>query len=298
VSLRVLQFGATGQVARIAAALAASRGVTLTALSRAEADLCDPAAVRRAIETADVDLVLNCAAFTAVDAAETAEDEAHAVNAEAPRAMAQACRARNLPFVHLSTDYVFDGAAQAPYREQDAPNPVNAYGRSKHAGEVAVLETWPRSLIVRPSWVFSPGGSTFLSSLFRRLDQAEPLRMVDDQFSRPTAAHDLAAFLLDVAPRLVAAPEGDPLWGLLHYAGEGSTTPCRFAREVFARAGRGPAVEPAPAAAFPTRAPRPVRSVLDTARLQALFGVTPRPWPQAVRGYLAGVGSGEQGGER
>ena len=288
-SLRVLQFGAAGQVARIAAAMAASRGVTLTALSRAEADLRDPAAVRRAIEIADADLVLNCAAFTAVDAAETAKDEVHAVNAEAPRAMAQACRARDLPFVHLSTDYVFDGAAQAPYREDHAPNPVNAYGRSKRAGEVAVLETWPRSLIVRSSWVFSPGGSTFLSSLFRRLDQAEPLRMVDDQFSRPTPAHDLAGFLLDIAPRLVAAPEGDPLWGPLHYAGEGATTPCRFAREVFARAGRGPAVEPAPASAFPTRAPRPIRSVLDTTRLETVFGVTPGHWEAAVGRYLAAL---------
>lgn len=287
-TLRVLQFGATGQIGRALLETAAARGVAVSALSRADADLRDPEAVRRAVlDAGPVDLVVNAAAFTRVDDAEAAEVEAFAVNAEAPRAMAEACARRDLPLVHFSTDYVFDGEKGAPYAETDAPRPLNAYGRSKLAGERAVLATWPRALVVRVSWVFSPWGANFFSWILAQVDRREPLRVVEDQIGRATSALDAAAFVLDVAPRLAAAPAGAPVFGLLHFANQGTVSRKAFAEELFAMAGGGPRVEGVASAAFPAAAVRPLRSELGTGRLEREFAAAPRPWREAAREVLA-----------
>lgn len=287
-SLRVLQFGATGQVGRALLETAAARGVDVVALSRARVDLGDPQAVRRAVlEAGPVDLVVNAAAFTRVDDAEGAVAEAFAVNAEAPRAMAEACARRDLPLVHFSTDYVFDGEKGAPYDETDAPRPLNAYGRSKLAGEQAVLETWGRALVVRVSWVFSPWGANFFSWLLNQTERREPLRVVDDQVGRATSALDAAGFVLDAAPRLSGARAGDGAFGLVHFANAGTLSRKAFAEELFRLAGSGPPVTGVSSAAFPAAAVRPLRSELGTGRLELEFGVSPRPWREAALDVLA-----------
>jgi len=283
--MRILQFGRTGQVAT--AVQAAARGdhegrIEVIALSRADCDLKDPAAVRAAILGAGCDLVLNTAAFTQVDLAETQPDEAFAVNATAPGAMAAACAELDLPFVHLSTDAVFDGLTDRAYVETDAAWPINVYGRSKLAGERAAL-AHPRSTVLRVSWVFSRYGRNYVSFMLRLARERDTLKVVADQFGTPTDGEALAAFLVHTAPRWAAAPAGDPAFGLFHFANAGETSRLDFAKAAIARDSLARArVEPTTQAAFHEPAPRPPRSPLDTGKLQRVFGFAPEPWRVAV----------------
>jgi dTDP-4-dehydrorhamnose reductase len=280
--IRILQFGATGQVARCVLAAAEGR-VRVTALSRADCDLSDSAAIEAAIAAADCDLVLNCAAFTAVDAAESDPQAAMAVNVDAPAAMARACAARGLPLIHLSTDYVFDGAKGAPYVETDPATPLaSVYAQSKLTGEAAVL-AYAKGVVFRIAWVFSPLGRNFVTVMMRLARERDEVRIVADQTSTPTSAVDLADFLVRTAPRWAAAAEGDTAFGLFHFANAGVAT--RFelasgaiARDPQARAG----LTPVPMTAFPEPAPRPAYSALDTTKLSRVFGEHPRPWREAV----------------
>lgn len=279
--MRILQFGRTGQVATAVQA-AAREGLKVVALSRAECDLEDADAIRKAVQTSDCDLVLNTAAFTQVDPAESRPDEAFAVNAVAPGVMAEVCAARDLPFVHLSTDAVFDGLTDRPYAETDAANPINVYGRSKLAGEQAVLKH-PRAVVLRISWVFSRYGRNYVSFMLRLAREREVLKVVADQFGTPTDGEALAAFLIDTAPRWAAAPAGDPTFGLFHFANAGETSRFEFAKAAIARDPLTTArLEPTTQAAFAEPAPRPPRSPLDTAKLRRVFGFEPEPWRPAV----------------
>lgn len=279
--MRILQFGRTGQVAT-AVQVAARGRAELFALSRADCDLEDPAAVRATILAADCDLVLNTAAFTQVDAAEARPDEAFAVNATAPGVMAAACAERDLPFVHLSTDAVFDGRTDRPYVETDEARPINVYGRSKLAGERAVFAS-PRSVVLRVSWVFSPYGRNYVSFMLRLAREREVLRIVADQFGAPTDGEALAGFLIDTAPRWVASPAGDEAFGLFHFANHGETSRFAFAKAAIDRDPQARArIEPTTQAAFAEPAPRPPRSPLDTGKLRRVFGFQPEPWRVAV----------------
>lgn len=281
--MRILQFGRTGQVATAVQAAALQDGeVEVIALSRADCDLKDPRAVRAAILAADCDLVLNTAAFTQVDLAEARPDEAFAVNATAPGAIAAACAERDLPFVHLSTDAVFDGLTDRAYVETDEARPINVYGRSKLASEQAVLAQ-PCGVVLRISWVFSRYGRNYVSFMLRLARERETLRVVTDQFGTPTDGEALAAFLLDTAPRWAAAPAGDPAFGLFHFANAGETSRFDFAKAAIDRDPLARArVEPTTQAAFAEPAPRPPRSPLDTGKLQRVFGFAPEPWRAAV----------------
>lgn len=296
-SLRVLQFGATGALSRELTARAEQKGVTLKALSRAEVDLADPAAVRRAIEAEPaVDLVINAAAYTAVDKAESEPEAAYAVNAYAPAAMASACRARGAALVHVSTDMVFSGSKSGAYVEDDAVGPLHVYGASKLAGEEAVLARCDRAVVLRVSWLFSIYGQNFLQAMLRLAKTQPLLKVVDDQFARPTASADVAAFLLDVAPRLAAAPAGAPEWGRLHYANAGVVNRFEMARAIFELAWPDeplPAMEPAPTSAFNMPARRALNAVLGTARLETLFGHSPRPWRTALAEVVAQLRAAE-----
>lgn len=279
--MKILQFGRTGQVA--AAVQAAVRdGVEVVARSRAECDLENVSQIRRAIEAADCDLVLNTAAFTQVDPAESRSDEAFAVNATAPGVMAEACAARGLPFVHLSTDAVFDGVTDRPYVESDEARPLNVYGRSKLAGEQAVL-VHPRTVVLRVSWVFSRYGRNYVSFMLRLARERDVLKVVADQFGTPTDGEALAAFLVATAPRWAAAPSGDPAFGLFHFANAGETSRFDFAKTAIDRDPLARArIEPTTQAAFAEPAPRPPRSPLDTAKLREVFDFEPEPWRAAV----------------
>jgi dTDP-4-dehydrorhamnose reductase len=279
--MKILQFGRTGRVATAVQAAANGR-VEVIALSRGDCHLENPEAVRVAILTTDCDLVLNTAAFTHVDPAEARPDEAFAVNATAPGAMAAACAERGLPFVHLSTDAVFDGLTDRPYIETDEARPLNVYGRSKLAGEQAVL-AHPRAVVLRISWVFSRYGRNYVSFMLRLAREREALKIVADQFGTPTDGEALAEFLIATAPRWGAASAGDPAFGLFHYANAGETNRFDFAKAAIDRDPLARArLEPTTRAAFAEPAPRPPRSPLDTGKLQAAFGLAPEPWRPAV----------------
>ena len=283
-TVRILQFGTTGQLARELIAQAKDFDVAITALSRAEADFSDPQAAARAVLAHDADLVVIAAAYTAVDRAETERELAQAVNAETPGAIAAACDAGGRALVSVSTDYVFAGDKGAPYTEEDATAPPNVYGASKLAGERLIAETCPRSLVIRTSWVVSSHGKNFIKTMLRLAAEGRPIRVVDDQFGRPTAARDLARFILGQAPRLAEAKAGDRAFGLVNFANAGEVSWKEFAKGVFdlALGPDAPAVTGIPTSDFPTPARRPQRGALDTTKLEAVFGVAPRPWREAV----------------
>lgn len=280
-TLKVLQFGATGQVGQALVA-AAGDAVELTVLSRAEVDLANPAAIRAAILAADCDLVWNAAAFTLVDRAEAEPDAAFAVNATAPGAMAAACAGRGLPFVHLSTDSVFDGRTDRPYVEADAAEPISVYGRSKLAGEQAVL-AHPRTTVLRVSWVFSPYGRNYVSFMLNLGRTRDVLKVVADQHGSPTDGEALAGFMIANAARWAVASADDPAFGLFHFANVGETSRYAFAKAAIARDPLTRArLQPTTQGAFAEAAARPPRSPLDSSKLAATFGFTPKPWKPAV----------------
>ena len=288
-TLKILQFGTTGQVGRELMRQAPAHGVELIALSRAEADLADPEAAARHVRAARPDLVILAAAYTAVDQAESEPGLAHEINGEAPAAIAAACAAEGAALAHFSTDYVFDGRKGGAYVEDDATNPLNVYGASKLSGERMVLAASPRTTVLRTSWVVSAHGKNFVKTMLRLGREGQPLRVVDDQFGRPTSAADLAAFVLAQAPRLAAAKAGDPVFGLFHFANAGETTWRGFAQGSLelALGADAPRVDPIATADRPSPAQRPLRGVLDTGKLERTFGYAPRPWRDAVAEIVA-----------
>ena len=286
---RILQFGATGQLAR--ELIARDRNKAVTALSRDNIDLRDTQGIAEVIAWADVDLVVNAAAYTAVDRAESEEDLAFAINAAAPGAMAEACARRGLPFVHLSTDYVFDGEKPGAWCEDDPIGPVNAYGRTKAAGEMAVAQSGARALVIRTSWVFSPYGLNFIKTMLAAARARGELRVVDDQHGRPTAAGEIAEFIFAAAPALTSAI-GDASAGVFHFAGEGATTWSGLAEAIFDLGpGPRPRITPIPTADYPTPARRPLNSVLDCGKLERVLGVKPRPWREGLAETLSKLGA-------
>ena len=286
-TLKILLFGATGQLAREVIRNAPAARVSVQALSRDHVDVTDRNAVLDAVAASDADLVLNATAFSDVDGAESRREAAFAVNGAAPGFMAEACDQRGLPLIHVSTDSVFDGEKDGPYEETDPACPISVYGASKLAGEVAVSERAPRSAVVRTSWLFSALGRNFLQIMLG-LRERVSISVVADQHARPTASADLARFLLTTAPRWVEADEGAEDWGLLHFANAGSATRLEMAQAIFEIAG-GPLPElvPTTSAAFNAVAPRPVNAELDCARLETVFGVSPRPWREALVEVMA-----------
>ncbi|HEY2753800.1 dTDP-4-dehydrorhamnose reductase [Phenylobacterium sp.] len=288
-TVRILQFGATGQLAQELLAQAQDFDVEITALSRAEADFADLQQIVRVLKGAQADLVIIAAAHTAVDLAESEPELAFRVNAEAPAAIAAALGARGAALVHISTDYVFDGDKGGPYLETDAAHPLNVYGASKLAGEQGVLAACPRALVLRASWVVSSHGKNFVKTMLRLAREGAPIKVVDDQFGRPTAARDLARFILSQAERLAKAPAGDAVFGLHHFANAGEVSWKGFAEGVFdlAQGAEAPPVQAIATADRPAPATRPARGTLDTGKLERTFGVTPRPWREAVAEIVA-----------
>lgn len=284
--MKVLVFGRTGQ---LAAELArrAPQGWALTRLGREAADLEDPEACARAVAESDAGLVINAAAYTAVDRAEEEEDRAHVINAEAPAVMALAAAARGVPLLHVSTDYVFDGAGERPWRPDDAPAPLGAYGRTKLAGERGVAAAGGAHLILRTSWVFSAHGSNFVKTMLRVGPERGALRVVEDQIGGPTAAGDIAEALFAVA---AAFADGRGTSGIYHFAGQPFVSWADFAREIFARAGLDVAVAAIPSSDYPTPAPRPRNSRLDGAALMADYGVAAPDWRAALDDVLTEIG--------
>lgn len=288
-TIKILQFGTTGQLATELLRQAPGHDVALTALGRGEADLSDPGAVARKVMEARPDLVIIAAAYTAVDLAESEPGLARAINAGAPDAIAHACDAVGAALVNVSTDYVFDGAGGAPYAEDAATNPLNTYGATKLEGEAAVTAACRRSLNIRTSWVVSAHGKNFVKTMLRVAAAGNPLKVVDDQSGRPTSAADLAGFILAQAPRLADAKAGDPVYGTVHFANDGEVTWRDFAKEIFAQAlgDAAPEVAGQKTADYVTPARRPLRATMDLGRLERVYGVRPRPWQAALSDIVA-----------
>ena len=281
--MRVLVFGQTGQVAR-ELARAVPKGVKARFLGRGQADLMDPAAC--AAQVRDCDAVINAAAWTAVDKAESEEAAATVVNGAAPAAMARACAALGVPFLHVSTDYVFDGAGETPFLPGDAVAPLGAYGRSKLAGEAGVQAAGGRWLILRTSWVFSAYGNNFVKTMLRLGTDRREVNVVADQVGGPTPASAIAGALYVCAAAMVGgALGGGALGGMHHFAGAPDTTWADFARAIMAAGQRDCKVADIVSSDYPTPARRPLNSRLDCASL-ALFGLTRPDWRAALPGII------------
>ena len=265
----ILVFGKTGQVAR-----ELQRQGEVIALDRDAADLRDPEACARVIANSAASCVINAAAYTAVDRAEEEEELAHVINAEAPAAMARACAARDIAFVHLSTDYVFDGTGEAPWQVGDRVAPLNAYGRTKLAGEQGIVAAGGRHAILRTSWVVSAHGANFVKTMLRLAQTRDSLAVVNDQIGGPTPAADIAATLLRIAAPLGAGQGG----GIYHYGGTPWVSWQEFAIEIFAQAQREVMVTGIASDAYPTAAARPRNSRLDSSRLRQDFGIEAPDW--------------------
>ncbi|MEL7255337.1 MAG: dTDP-4-dehydrorhamnose reductase [Pseudomonadota bacterium] len=268
--MSVLVFGRTGQVAR-----ALARAAPVTALGRDLADLTDPAACADQIRAHAPRVVINAAAYTAVDRAEEDEALAHQINADAPGAMARACADLGIPFLHISTDYVFDGVGQGAWAPDAPVAPQNAYGRTKLAGEEAVRAAGGQHAILRTAWVFSADGANFVKTMLRLSESRDALNIVGDQRGGPTSARGIADALLSMAGAMQADATRSGTW---HYAGQPPTTWACFARETFALAGRDVTVTEIATADYPTPAKRPLNSELDCTTLTRDFGITPPDW--------------------
>lgn len=283
-AMRLLIAGWHGQVARaLIEAAPASPHVKALAAGRPALDVRDPRSVERAFGDLSPDIVINTAAYTAVDQAETDADAAFALNQEGARVLARAAARRNVPVIHLSTHYVFDGAKDAPYCETDAPSPRTVYGRSKLEGEHAVAETNPRHVILRTGWVFSASGRNFATKILSAAAAGEPLRVVSDQRGNPTYAPHLAAAVLEVARQLTERRSSETdVWGTYHAAGSGITSWHGLASELIAHAARfGRERAPVEAIAtsdFPTAAPRPANSALGCEKFEHAFGLALPAW--------------------
>lgn len=275
-SFRVLVFGRTGQVAReLQRRLPEARF-----LGRDEADLMDPAAC--AAQVRDCDAVINAAAWTAVDKAEAEEAAATVVNGDAPSAMARACAALGVPFLHLSTDYVFDGAGTLPFAPDHPTGPLGAYGRSKLAGEQGVRAAGGNHLILRTSWVVSAHGTNFVKTMLRLGRERDSLNVVADQVGGPTPAAAIAEALLVAAKAMVDGAPG----GTHHFSGAPDVSWAAFARTIMARAGLACVINDIPSSAYPTPARRPGNSRLDCSAFSRAFGMDRPDWRLGLENIL------------
>jgi len=277
--MTVLVFGKSGQVGRELA-----RRGTVVSLGRDDANLADPAACAAKIHEMRPDLVINAAAYTAVDAAESDEAAAFVVNADAPGAMAVACARIGVPFLHISTDYVFDGSGDQAWRVGDETGPVSAYGRSKLAGEAAVVAAGGPHAILRTSWVFSADGANFVKTMLRLAASRDNLNVVADQVGGPTAAADIADALLVMAEAFLA---GRGASGIYHFAGAPDVSWADFAREIFAQSGQAVAVSDIPSEQYPMPAARPANSRLDCRDLARDFAISRPEWRSSLADVLA-----------
>lgn len=280
----ILVTGSSGQVGQSVAQLARVRGLETWAPDRQALDLCNPDAIAAAVARKQWSAVINCAAYTAVDKAESEPELADAVNAVAPAFLAREAARFAIPIVHVSTDYVFDGSKEEPYSEDDEVNPLNVYGRTKQAGEAAVRASNPQHAIIRTAWVISAARRNFLDTMLRLGAERPAVCVVDDQRGNPTSAADIAETLLDVAASLNGRS------GTWHFVNSGDTSWHGLAAHIFEQTRRRglptPVLTPITTADYPTPARRPKNSRLSTMAIRRDFGITPRPWQEATDAIL------------
>ena len=300
--IRVLVTGAGGQVgAEVVREL--SGRAEVVARERGQLDLGDPASIRAGVREARADVIVNCAAYTAVDRAETDREAAHAVNATGPGALAEEARASGALLVHFSTDYVYDGSKRAPYLETDAVGPLSAYGETKLEGERAVADSGVKHLVLRTSWVYGPSGRNFLFTMVRLGRERPELRVVNDQRGAPTSSRALARLVRELLERGGAGSltrkgvdHAASLGGIYHATAAGETTWFGFAQAIFDEMLRQrrldftpPRLVPIVTREYPTPARRPVNSVLSNDKLRDAFGVAIPDWRRGLEEVVSAI---------
>ena len=285
----ILVTGAGGQVGVELIRRGPQRGHQIIGLARADLDISDGEAVSRCLADRRPGVVINAAAYTAVDKAESDEAAAQAGNEAGPANLARACAEIDVPLIHISTDYVFDGTKQGAYAETDPVHPLGVYGVTKEAGEQKVRETWAHHVILRTSWVYAAHGGNFVRTMLRLGAERDELGVVADQAGTPTSAGDIAEAALSIAEQVAAGR--DDAWGTYHFTAKGSTTWHGFAEEIFRRAepvlGKRPKVNAITTADFPTPARRPANSVLDCSRIDAVLAPPRRSWQEGLADVLS-----------
>ncbi len=294
--MRLLIAGWQGQVARSLVELALARkDIDALSVGRPALDLCQPSSIKSTLVGDRPDIMINTAAYTAVDKAEDEPDAVFQLNSTGAAAFAEAAAKRDIPIIHLSTDYVFDGTKQTPYTEADTPAPRSVYGRSKLQSEAQVAEANPRHIILRTAWVHSPFGRNFVKTMLDKARTDGSVNVVDDQVGSPTYALHLAAAILDIAAQVCARRDAAP-WGLYHAVNGGSASWCGLARHVFDVSGSlgGPKAETnaITTADYPTAAPRPANSRLDCGKLNETFGIELPAWERGVEDCVRRVLAG------
>jgi dTDP-4-dehydrorhamnose reductase len=280
--MKILVFGHSGQVATELRALNGD-DIQITALARADADLTDPAACAAVIDAHAPEAVINAAAYTAVDKAESDVETAQLINAGAPAAMASTCAARDIPFVSISTDYVFSGAGDTPWAPADPTDPQGVYGRTKRDGELEIIEAGGRYAVLRTSWVVSAHGNNFVKIMLRLGAEREAFTIVADQIGGPTGAEEIARACVTIAKTLVSEPEKS---GIYHFSGAPDTSWADFARAIFDTANIPCSVTDIPSSDYPTPAKRPLNSRLDCSATAAAFGISRPDWRESLTHIL------------
>lgn len=291
--------GRSGQLAEALIRLSGEAGLPIVAGGRPEVDIADIESLKRFVLATRPSVVINAAAYTAVDQAESEQEAALRVNGEGPARLGALCAIAGLPLIHVSTDFVFSGLTETPYPPETEPSPLGVYGASKAAGEVGVRVALPSHVIVRTSWVYGVAGRNFVKTMLRLGRERGEVAVVDDQIGAPTFADDLAAALVAIA-RNITSPSARPeMFGTFHFSNGGQTTWCRFAQAIFEEAGEPgrplATARPISTAEYPTPARRPPYSVLDTRSLEAVHGVAIRDWRMALAEAMPHILAAERG---
>ena len=285
----ILVAGKTGQLARCLVDVAEQRALPIIAVGRPECDLEDSGSINRAVHAVLPRAIVNAAGYTAVDKAESEPERAFVVNRDGARRLAATAWRLQIPFVHVSTDYVFDGRKSSAYFEDDIPCPLGVYGRSKLEGELAVMDTNPDALVFRTSWVYSPYGTNFLKTVLRLADTRDVVRVVDDQRGAPTAAIDVASAIVDALGQ-VNEKNAQTRAGIYHESAAGETTWYGFAEAIFAgwgdRGRRVPILQAIATADYATPVKRPANSRLDCGKIDRVFGIRMPLWSASLEACL------------
>ena len=281
--MKILITGARGQVGTELVAQATARGHEVHAFGSKELDISNPEQVMQIVQDVQPDVLINAAAYTAVDKAETEQALAYAVNASGSENLAQACKIQAIPLLHISTDYIYDGEKTTPYRETDKPNPTGVYGASKLAGDQKIAQIWPKHIILQVSWVFGEAGNNFVKTMLRLAEQRDELSIVNDQFGAPTSAKAISSCLLDI----IDTPQFNSAqcpWGTYNFQSDPGVSWYDFSQEIFLQAKKQGIIDktmklnPIPSSEFPTPGKRPANSKLNGEKLQKNFNISPANW--------------------
>ncbi len=288
--MKVLITGANGQVGHELQAYAKENGINCVSFPRVELDITDLSSVRSRLENSDVDFIINAAAYTAVDAAEENVDDAYSVNRDGVKHLATICAEKDIPLLHISTDFVFDGNKTEPYHESDKTNPLSVYGESKLAGEEVLRETWKKHIILRTAWVYGEHGGNFVKTMLRLMQERDELKVVGDQWGCPTSAASIAKALMQVAAKIYHGKED---FGTYHFSGSGRTNWCDFAREIQRQASEiipiNVSIKPIGSADWVSPATRPLNSVLSCEKIQTNFDIPSEQWQDQLRPVIAAL---------